>query len=177
MNSFLSFQQQFFQSYKFGLYIGLLALSVLSFQVDLRADHSDAYTSNYFDHLEQELSDATTLRDATALGLTLETRFWTLVQNQKVEKFSKKIAHIFQGLNIQGIYTREEQITGLTGATLTSFEIQNPKGTRSGNTIVFSYEFIIGAGSSLTPGPDISIWKKHGDSWKIVSHSYVPFLP
>lgn len=157
-------KQQFFQSYKFGLYIGLFALSALSFHADLSGHHR----GDHCHHLEQS--------DATTLGLALETRFWTLVQSQKVKKFSRMIPHIFQGLSIQGIYNREQQITGLTGATLTGFEIQNPKGTRTGDTLVFSYEFIVEAGSDLMPGPDVSIWKKYGKSWKIVSHSYVPFL-
>ncbi len=170
MKDFLSFKQQFLRSYKFSLCISLFILLAVSFYADLSAHHS----SHSSDHCHDSKDDPS---NATALGLALETRFWTFVQNQQVEKFSKKISSIFQGLNIQGIYTREEQIAGLATSTLTSFEILNPKGTRSGDVLVFSYEFIVGVGSDLTPGPELTIWKKHGDSWQMVSQSYVPFLP
>lgn len=113
--------------------------------------------------------------DPLELGVSLETEFWTLVQEHNVKRFSKKLAPIFQGLNISGSYTREQQISGLAGATLTGFAINNPVVTRSGNTLVITYNFVA-TDSNLTNGPSITIWKKYGCSWKIVSHSYVPFL-
>ena len=113
-------------------------------------------------------------QDALELGIALETEFWTLVQKQKVDKFSKKISPIFQGLNESGVYNRREQIDSLTGVTLTSFLINNPKSHRSHDVLVFSYDFIA-LGSDLLSGPSLTVWRKIDGSWKMVSHSYVPF--
>lgn len=108
------------------------------------------------------------------LGIHLETGFWNLVKRQENKRAAKKIALAFQGLNKHGIYDREQQIDGLTGTTLNHFSIKNPVAHRSQNVLVFSYDFVA-AGSDLTSGPNITIWKKDGKSWRIVSHSYVPF--
>lgn len=110
------------------------------------------------------------------LGLQLETNFWKTVQKQNIDKLSKKIARIFQGINIAGIYTREEQISGLTGVTLTNFAITHPVSHCRKDVLVFSYDFFAPVESGLINGPTLSVWKKFGDSWKMVSHSYVPFL-
>lgn len=112
--------------------------------------------------------------DALELGLALETEFWTLVQEHKVQEFAQKISPIFQGLSIAGIDTRDEQINGLASSIVGSFSIQNPVASRFGDTLVISYDFIA-VNSNLTSGPTISIWKKSGCNWRMVSHSYVPF--
>jgi hypothetical protein len=135
--------------------IGCLSLSGLSFQTPLLADY------HRYDALE--------------LGLALEIEFWTLVQNHEVKKFSRKLAPIFQGLNIERIFSKEEQIEALARSILINFDIRNPKATRSGNVLVFSYNFIA-AGTGVTSGPTLSVWKKDDKIWKMVSHSFVPFI-
>lgn len=110
------------------------------------------------------------------LGLHLERNFWNAVQKQNIAKLSRKIAQIFQGLRISGIYTREEQITGLTGVTLSTFALNNPIAHCHKDVLVFSYDFVAPVESGLTSGPTLSVWNKVGNAWKLVSHSYVPFL-
>lgn len=156
MNLIQSFKQRLYSN--LGFFVSLFVLSVLSFNMTLSADN---HSCNHSNSLE--------------LGIALETNYWTLVQEQKVKKFSNKIAHIFQGLNVSGIYTRAQQIDGLTGATLARFRIKNPIAHRFEDVLVFSYDFIA-TGSDLTSGPTMTVWKKYDLSWKIVSHSYVPFI-
>ncbi len=150
------FKQTICQAYRLSFCISLFVLSALNFTT-LHADHHHSQS----DDLE--------------LGIALETEYWTLVQNKNVKKFSAKLLPIFQGLNILGVYTREEQISGLAASTLFSFSINNPVSHRSGDTLVFSYDFVA-IGSGLTSGPSITVWRKHKHSWKIASHSYVPFV-
>lgn len=144
---------------KLGFCMSLFALSTLSFNAP--SDINNCHPSDK--HL-----------NALELGIKLETHFWKLVQQQKINQFSDELAHIFQGLNIEGIYTRKQQINGLTGATLASFNINNPVAKREGDLLVFSYNFVAHE-SDLTNGPSLTVWKRYKNSWKIVSHSYVPF--
>lgn len=138
--------------------LGIFTLSALCSTTTLTAENSNHQNS-----------------ENLKLGISLETRFWNLVQKQEVEEFSEKLAPIFQGLNVSGVYTRSQQIAGLAQASLISFQIRNPIATRSQDVLVFSYEFVA-VGTGLTSGPSITVWKKHEHTWKIVSHSYVPFL-
>lgn len=155
MNCIRPFMQRL---YRLSFCASLLILSSLSFNALLMADSHHHHRQT--DDLE--------------LGIELETKFWTLVQNHEVEKFSKKLTPIFQGLNVSGAYTRDQQIEGLAAATLTNFAIYNPVATRFHDILVFSYDFVA-IGNGLTSGPTITIWKKYSHSWKIISHSYVPF--
>lgn len=137
--------------------------------------------------------------DPTKLGKQLETQFWNAVKKQNVNRFSDKLAHIFQGLNLEGVYTREEQIDGLTGAVIVSFEINNGVGHRRGKDLVFSYDLMT-VSDDVVSGPNLSIWRfyplkgnerledhsscsesssgnnNHKGVWKMISHSYVPLL-
>lgn len=108
------------------------------------------------------------------LGIRLETEYWNLVKHQENKRAAKKVALTFQGLDIDGVYNRKQQIDGLIGVTLHNFSLRNPVAHRSQNILVFSYDFVA-PGSDLTTGPNTTIWKKDNGSWKIVSHSYVPF--
>lgn len=158
MNLIESFKQKLYKICKLGFCASVFVLSSFSFNASLNANSHD---SQYTDALE--------------LGIYLESKFWTSVQDQNVKEFSNSLAHIFQGLNISGVYTREQQIEGLTGATLANFTFNNPIATRLHDVLVFSYDFVA-IGSDLTSGPSITVWKKHAHCWKIVSHSYVPFI-
>lgn len=146
-------------TFRLSLYTCLFIFSTLSFQETYL--HA---TCSTFDHC-----------NALELGLRLETEYWETVQQQEIARLSKKIACIFQGLNISGIYTRQQQITGLTGVRLPFFFIENPVATCCQDTLVFSYDFIAPVESGLVSGPTLSIWRKFNCTWKLVSHSYVPF--
>jgi hypothetical protein len=137
--------------------IGLLTLSSFSYQASLHAEC----------HHCQD--------DALKLGIELETNFWNLVKRHEVHKFSKKLAPIFQGLSINGVFTREQQIDSLARITLIGFKIENPRATCSGNVLVFSYDFIAD-GIGLTNGPTTSVWKKYHHAWRMINHSFVPFV-
>ncbi|WP_068469555.1 nuclear transport factor 2 family protein [Candidatus Protochlamydia phocaeensis] len=158
MNLIKLAKQKLNRAGKLGLFAGLFALSAISVNMPVNAEGFHRHHSD----------------DDVELGFLLETQFWTAVQNRDIDRFSKKLAPIFQGLNISGAYTREQQITGLANSTLISFVIDNPVATRFQNTLIFSYDFVA-VGSGLTSGPSITVWKKYGYSWRIVSHSYVPF--
>ncbi len=120
-------------------------------------------------------ADESRKSQTTALGLKLESQYWTLVQKKDVKGFSRKIAPIFQGLNAQGAYTRSQQISGLANANLVSFSLDNPVVTRFRDVLVISYNFTA-VGTGLTSGPSITVWQIECGCWKIVSHSYFPFL-
>lgn len=142
-----------------GVYVSLFALSAMSF-----------HATSLYAVAEVQCSDL-------ELGIRLETSFWKAVQRQNVREISRKISAIFQGLNISGIYTKEESIAGLTGVDLPFFEINDPVATRCNDVLVFSYEFVAPEESDLISGPTLSVWRKDCQSWKLVSHSYVPFIP
>lgn len=162
MNGIQSFQQRLYKAFKLGLSVSLLALSGLSF-------HAATLNAASGHHCESD----------SELGLKLENRFWNSVKNQNIWELSEQLAPNFQGLNISGIYSKskEEQVRGLTGVTLSSFTIHQPHATRDGDILVFSYEFRINGKPPLTGGPNLSVWKKYGDCWKMVNHSYVPPPP
>lgn len=146
-------------SHVVALGVSLFALSVMS-----------VHTTSLYADAEVCCSDL-------ELGIRLETCFWKTVQRQNICELSQKISAIFQGLNISGIYTREEQISGLTGVLLPFFEINDPVATRCNDVLVFSYEFVAPVESGLISGPSLTVWRKENRCWKIVSHSYVPFIP
>ncbi len=107
-------------------------------------------------------------------GYHLVHSFWESVMRQDVESYSHKLSHNFQGLNTDGIYNRHDQITGLSGLTVTSFQLENLKTSRSGKTLVISYDFYA-TGDGIVSGPSIDVWQKCDKTWKQISHSYVPF--
>lgn len=160
MNVLTSLKEKLVKTSRLSFCVSLFVLSAMSFQT------TSLYAkSNIADHCSN-----------LELGIYLETNFWETVEQQNIAKLSKKIAHIFQGLSLSGVYTREDQISGLTGVTLTFFSINQPVATRQKDVLVFSYNFIAPNESGLVSGPTISVWKKTNCSWKMVSHSYVPFL-
>lgn len=107
-------------------------------------------------------------------GYRLVNRFWTHVMKQDVRAYSNMLACNFQGLNIDGIYNRQDQITGLSSLSVTSFQLKNLTTSRSGKTLVISYDFYA-TGDGIVSGPSIDVWHKSGKTWKQISHSYVPF--
>ncbi|MBS0635323.1 MAG: hypothetical protein JSR37_07670 [Verrucomicrobia bacterium] len=113
-------------------------------------------------------------QEHTAEGYRLVHSFWNCVMNQDVVCYSKKLACNFQGLNLDGVYTQQDQISGLLGLTVTSFELQNLLTAKSGNTLVISYD-LYATGEGIVSGPSIDVWHKTHDGWKMISHSYVPF--
>ncbi len=109
-----------------------------------------------------------------AIGYHLVNSFWNSVMQQDVRSFSSKLACNFQGLNIGGTYNRQDQITGLSTLTVTSFHLTNLTASRCGKTLVISYDFYA-MGNGIVSGPSIDVWYKCGKRWKQISHSYVPF--
>lgn len=111
------------------------------------------------------------------IGTQLVTQFWNDVENQDVKAYSHKLACSFQGLNTNGIYDRNDQITGLENLTVTDFLLVNVVSAWHHGTLVVSYEFFA-EGTGIVSGPSIDIWQKTTcGSWKLISHSYVPFAP
>ena len=111
---------------------------------------------------------------AKKLGEKLEHEFWNNVKNQNVKAYSYLLAEIFQGLSITGVYSREDEINGLKQATLKKFRIENLCATQRKDVLVVSYD-LVAHGKGITSGPEIDVWNKIKDEWKIVSSSYVPF--
>ena len=107
-------------------------------------------------------------------GYHLVNSFWTNVMKQDVRAYSNMRASNFQGLNIDGIYSRQDQITGLSNLSVTSFQLNNLTTSRFGKTLVISYNFNA-TGDGIVSGPSIDVWHKSGKTWKQISHSYVPF--
>lgn len=148
-------------SYKLGFSVALFALCALlglSFNTPLNAGEKN--------HQQQKNLE---------LGLSLETKFWNAVQKGNDKRISSMLSPIFQGLSISGPYTRKQQIDGLAGTPLIGFGINQPEATRSGKDLVFSY-MLVAIGDGITSGPQVTVWRKKGSSWEIISHSYVPFL-
>lgn len=161
MNCFQLFQNKLYQISKLMLYVGLFALSSMSFQVIA----SNTATASH--HQDQK---------NLALALKLENHFWTLVQEQKMNKLFKLLAPNYQALNISGIYSRnrKQQVDGLTGVKMKSFTIVKPFATRHGNVINLSYKIYFISGPPVIDSINLSTWNKFQDGWKMVSHSYVP---
>jgi hypothetical protein len=111
---------------------------------------------------------------AQRLARHLVVHFWEKVKHQDVEGYSKQIACPFLGLNISGHYDRDDQISGLEGLTVSTFEIRNLVAERYDDSLVISYDFYA-QGAGITSGPSIDVWQQEGHHWQIVSHSYVPF--
>lgn len=157
MNIFLSANNFFHKNWFINFFKAIFCLSILNFSFCTAAAQVE-------DHRFQ--SDL-------ELGVFLETRFWNLVEQHDVPGFSDEISHIFQGLNASGVYSRENQITGLAGVTIDSFAINDPIVTRHCDVLVIGYNFAA-TGEGIVSGPSISVWKKTERSWKWVSHSYFP---
>jgi hypothetical protein len=108
------------------------------------------------------------------LARSLVKHYWNEVKEENVKGYSRLIALGFQGLNINGIYNRNDQISGLQGLTVTKFRIEDLVAARYKNTLVISYEFLA-EGTGIVSGPSIDIWFENDGEWKLISHSYVPF--
>lgn len=108
------------------------------------------------------------------LAFKLVSKFWKAVERQDVKLYTELLAPHFQGINIAGIYTRSEQITGLKNLTVTSFKLENLKASSFEDTLVISYDFHA-HGHDIVSGPCIDIWHKKHNKWKQISHTYVPF--
>lgn len=108
------------------------------------------------------------------LARRLVTQFWNDVKHQDVKAYSHLLAPHFQGINISGVYTRSDQISGLQSLTVTKFKITKLIASRFNSTLVISYDFSA-KGKDIVSGPCIDVWHKNGPHWKQVSHTYVPF--
>lgn len=112
---------------------------------------------------------------ADVLAQQLVESFWRDVQQQNVAAYSKKIATQFQGLNLEGIYDKSQQVQGLSEATLTTFQINHLRAARYGNTLQVAYDFLA-EGEGIVSGPSLDTWRKERCGWKLIAHAYVPFL-
>jgi len=108
------------------------------------------------------------------LAFKLVTKYWKAVERQDVKLYSHFLAPHFQGINISGIYTRNDQISGLESLTVTSFKLENLKASSFNDTLVISYDFQA-QGQGIVSGPSMDIWHKKHNKWKLISHTYVPF--
>ncbi len=108
------------------------------------------------------------------LARSLVKHFWNEVKEQNVIGYSHLITNDFQGINVEGIFNKEDQVSGLQSSRVTKFKLKDLIAARHGNTLVISYEFLA-EGSGIVSGPSIDIWYKKEGHWKIISHSYVPF--
>jgi len=108
------------------------------------------------------------------LAERLVTRFWNDVKHANVKAYSKLLAPHFQGINIFGVFTRSQQISGLQGVTVTKFTIKKLISSRYDDTLVISYDFLA-EGNGIVSGPSIDVWRKIDHKWKQISHTYVPF--
>lgn len=144
-----------------GLLAFMLVIAALFTSNDLQAQHNSSQGSSteFFNEI----------------GERLVTQFWTDVENQDVAAYSKLIACSFQGLNIEGVYNRDDQIEGLENLTLTAFYLENVVAAWHNGTLVVSYNFFA-EGDGVVSGPSIDVWQKTACGWKLISHSYVPFL-
>lgn len=111
---------------------------------------------------------------AQKLGRLLATRYWKDVEKQNVEAYSNKIACTFQGLNVDGIYNRDDQINGLMNLTVTQFKLKNLVVADHRETLVISYD-LIAQGEGIVSGPSMDTWQRICNEWQLISHSYVPF--
>ncbi len=140
-----------------GFYAGILALCPLSLTI------SGSVQAESHSHEDNDLE----------LGLKLETKFWTAVENQDVEKYSEKLSHIFQARSPTALYTREETINWLATVTLTSFTVTEETATRADNTLVVSYLFTATGTNISTSSTIVSVWKKQKGHWKLISRAFV----
>lgn len=146
---------------KSAAFLGIILLAVTSFSGSLHAKSSRCSVSDRLSPLE--------------LGLALETEFWTAVQEQHINKFTKMVDRTFQGLILSGVITRQDWIDSLTGKTLASFRFENAIASRKKNVLVISYDFF-GTGSDVTDGPTVDTWIKKDGVWTMTSTSFVPLL-
>ena len=112
--------------------------------------------------------------DSQEIGEKLVCQFWQNVERQDIKAYSKALDCSFQGLNLEGIFDREDQIYGLSHLTVTAFELKNLVQTGQGKILVVSYDFYA-LGEGIVSGPSIDVWHKTSRGWKLISHSYVPF--
>lgn len=150
-------------AFHISLYAALLALGMLSFSQSLDAVECSSESSSSHHHSGQKL------------GRRLVTFFWNNVKAQNVSVYSDLIADRFHGLNIQGIYNKCQQVSGLKSLTVTKFKLKHLKTVKYHHTLEISYDFHA-KGVGIVSGPSIDIWHRHGKEWKLISHSYVPFL-
>jgi hypothetical protein len=115
-------------------------------------------------------------KSALELGTALETNFWNNVKDNDVKHLSKTISQGFQGISPYGVEDRAQKIAELASSTLQSFELLDIIVTTQGNNLIITYNFIA-TESNLTNGLTISVWKREGDCWKMISHSYTPPIP
>lgn len=108
------------------------------------------------------------------LARKLVTRFWTAVKHQHVNAYSNLLAPQFQGMNISGSFTRNQQISSLKTIRMTHFKISQLVASRHKDTLVVTYNFTA-KGKNITSGPSMDIWQRQGSHWKQVSHTYVPY--
>lgn len=140
------------------------ALSIFGAAMLVQMPHAKAHDFELFIHEESN----------EELATQLVNRFWKNVEHQRTKAYSNLLAIGFQGLNEQGHYDREDQIRGLKHSTLRSFKIKHLTAKRYAETLVISYDFYA-HGKGLTSGPSIDVWHRRNRTWKLISHSYVPF--
>ena len=105
------------------------------------------------------------------LGFDLETNFWNTVKKHERTALSKKISRIFGGVSPSGIYFRRDQIHGLLKGRIRTYSLENFQSKRQDDVIINTYNFEY-TGTGLVEGPVVSVWKKFGKHWKMVSESY-----
>lgn len=115
-------------------------------------------------------------KTALQVGLALQERFWTAVQNQEVDRYSKMLTPIFQGISDKGTYDKAYKILKLKASNLTHFEIRNPEAHYQDGVLIFKCVFIVPVESNLRSGPQLVIWKKVKNKWRMFSLSHSPLI-
>jgi hypothetical protein len=166
MKTLVNVSKKMIKNYGLGLLLGAFSLSLLTVGSSTKAYSLPSYVV--------PISDSEVLELATGL----EDTFWTAVVNHDSRKLSKLLADEFLGISLAGVITRDEELVLLNDSHLPSYTLTNVYATRKHDVVVLTYLFTNPdpVTSGLIDGYNISTWVKSDHHWKLVSHSFFPFL-
>ena len=116
-----------------------------------------------------------TVVDQNTLAESLEQKTLDLIQAGDWPALDAMIAPECQFVTNGGVFDKPRAMALMQGMKLTGTKMRNVKATRSGDSLVVSFELactelIDGKPQSKDFSPRLSVWKKQGDAYRCVAY-------
>jgi hypothetical protein len=113
--------------------------------------------------------------DLNTLAAALEQKTLDLIQAGRWPELDAMIAPECQFVTNGGVFDKPEAMRLMQGMQLTATQMRHVNATSTGDTLIVSFELactelIGGKPQSKDFSPRLSVWKKHGDTYRCVAY-------
>ena len=116
-----------------------------------------------------------------ALGEKLETELWENVKKENWKGLDNQISESFQGVNLEGVRNKAQEISFFRKANVKSFNLSNFKVTEGKNVMIVSYEIELAETFEtervFAKSPRLSVWQNINGNWQWIAHANLTLIP